>query len=99
MPVQSRVGSTHGVLNSRNSNEGYGSLRASPNGQWLAATNPDRNQADISSFNNRTGQVSNAPVLLVLPAGVSPYGLEFAAGNDLPHLTSFFLLRWLLPGR
>ena len=98
-PVQSRVGSIHGVLNNLNSNEGYGSLRASPNGQWLAATNPDRNLVEIFSFDNRTGQLSNArPVPLVLPAGVSPYGLEFAAGNDLLYLTSLFSATVATPG-
>ena len=88
-PVQSRVGSIHGVLNSSTSTEGYGSLRASPNGQWLAATNPDRNLAEVFTFDNRTGQVSNVrQVPLVLPVGVSPYGLEFASSNELLYLTT-----------
>lgn len=98
-PVQSSVGSIHGMLNSANPTEGYGSLRASPNGQWLAATNPDRNLAEIFAFDNRTGQVSNArQVPLVLPAGVSPYGLEFAAGNGLLYLTTIFSAAMVTPG-
>lgn len=98
-PVQSRVGSVHGVPNSLASNEAYGSLRASPNGQWLAATNPDRNITEVFAFDNRTGQVSSArQVPLVLPAGVSPYGLEFAAGNNLLYLTSVISSAVAIPG-
>ena len=98
-PVQSSVGSIHGMLNSPNLTEGYGSLRASPNGQWLAATNPDRNLAEILAFDNRTGQVSNArQVPLALPVGVSPYGLEFAAGNGLLYLTTGFSTAAAIPG-
>lgn len=98
-PVQCRVGSIHGVLNSPSLTEGYGSLRASPNGQWLAATNPDRNLAEIFTFDNRTGQIINArQVPLVLPVGISPNGLEFAAGNNLLYLTSVISSAVVIPG-
>ena len=88
-PVQSHAGSIHGAGMYPGVNQAYGSLRASPNGQWLGATNPDRNLVEVFAFNNRTGQISNArQVALTLPSNISSYGLEFAAGNALLYVTA-----------
>jgi len=88
-PVQSRVGSVHGAGAFPLVQQAYGSLRASPNGQWLAASIPDQNAVELFDFDNRSGRVSAVRrVPLALPSSTRPYGLEFSADNQLLYLTS-----------
>jgi gliding motility-associated-like protein len=71
-----------------------GQLKASPDGKKLAFANFYIN-ADVSDFDNITGQVSNSYSLLPISKDSTyrPYGIEFSPNGKLLYATSFYQIK------
>ncbi|HET9430710.1 MAG TPA: PKD domain-containing protein [Chitinophagaceae bacterium] len=65
-----------------------GSLKASPDGTKIAATNPNQDIWEILQFDATTGTLSNN---LYFISGFSPYGVEFSPNSQLIYISDAFL--------
>jgi len=96
-PVVSSAGTIHQYITPYNSNafrEGFGSLKASPNGKKLALgiESDALPILEIFDFDNSTGMVSNA-ITVNYPGQMGPWSVSFSPDNSklysVPHTLNF----------
>jgi hypothetical protein len=85
-PVISAVGSVHTAGGGLAFQNTYGQMKFNMCGDKLALAMGYLNTAELFSFNNFTGVVSNP---MSFPLGYHVYGVEFSKSSDLLYVTSY----------
>ncbi len=84
--ISSAVVSTAGAVHPNGGFFASGALKASPDGNWLAAAIRDAFSVELFAFDSQTGQVVSEPIVFSNP--LRTYGVEFSPDNTKLYISS-----------